>query len=91
MAIIMRSCKFYCILIIGGLFLIPHLKARDSAKPDRKYVKEIKKLADHPKIKQAFKRIEELESTTHDKLVYITEIPEPPFMESIRAKSFSKL
>ncbi|SVC10595.1 uncharacterized protein METZ01_LOCUS263449, partial [marine metagenome] len=40
MAIIMRSCKFYCILVIGGLFLISHLKASDSAKPDRKYVKE---------------------------------------------------
>ncbi len=91
MSIIMRSCKFYCILVIGGSFLLPHLKAVDSAKPDRKYVKEIKQLADHPKIKQAFKRIVELESTTHDNLVYLTEIPAPPFKESDRAKAFADL
>ena len=91
MSIIMRSCKFYCILVIGGSFLLPHLKAVDSAKPDRKYVKEIKQLADHPKINQAFKRIVELESTTHDNLVYLTEIPAPPFKESDRAKAFADL
>jgi acetylornithine deacetylase/succinyl-diaminopimelate desuccinylase-like protein len=91
MAIIIRSYKFYYLLAIVGFFLIPHLKAGDSVKPDRKYVKEIKKLADHPKIKKAFKRVVELESTTHNNLIYLTEIPAPPFKESVRAKAFADL
>ena len=33
----------------------------------------------------------ELESTTHDNLVYLTEIPAPPFKESDRAKAFADL
>jgi len=58
---------------------------------ESKYKSEIKKLALSQKVKVALKRIDELEDVTHQNLVYLTEIPAPPFNEQKRAQAFYEL
>lgn len=59
--------------------------------PDEKYVKEVKKLLKKKKIQDAFEYIDILEPRTLKDLVYLTEIPAPPFEEEKRAEAFRDL
>src|SRR5690625_2487750 len=55
------------------------------------FTKEIEQLADLPKIRKAFKKIEDLDEQSLEELIMLTEIPAPPFKEEKRAKVFKKL
>lgn len=58
---------------------------------DKKYSKEIGKLAGNKKVQQAFEIIQgQMDETTQD-LITLTEILAPPFMEEQRGKAFAKL
>jgi acetylornithine deacetylase/succinyl-diaminopimelate desuccinylase-like protein len=50
---------------------------------------EIRRLAEHDVIREAFRVIEGLEPRTMEDLVTLTEVPAPPFMEDERARLFA--
>ncbi|MEH6306925.1 M20/M25/M40 family metallo-hydrolase [Olivibacter sp. CPCC 100613] len=56
-----------------------------------KYVKEIAKLVDNKKVKQAFECINSLEPETKSNHILLTEIPAPPFKEKLRGEKFAKM
>ena len=58
---------------------------------EQEYLDEMRALAEHPRIRAAFERIEELEPWTMENLITITEIPAPPFMEDERAEAFLEM
>jgi len=74
---------FFSGSLIFSQEIIPSIKS--------KYIIEIKKLAEEPKIKAAFKKIDKLEKNTQENLIFLTEIPAPPFNEYKRAEAFAKL
>ncbi len=55
------------------------------------YKQEIKKLAQQKKVLAAFSIIDELEPATLQDHIRLTEIPAPPFKESVRAAAYKKL
>jgi len=55
------------------------------------FTKEIQKLADKKNVKDAFAVIDQLEKTTLQEHILLTEIPAPPFMEMTRALKFSAM
>ena len=62
----------------------------ENLKVDDIYVKNIKKIANHNKVKKAFKYIIDVEDKTNKNLIELTEIEAPPFKEKKRAKEFSE-
>ena len=62
----------------------------ENLKVDDIYVKNIKKIANHNKVKKAFKYIIDVEDKTNKNLIELTEIEAPPFKEEKRAKEFSE-
>ena len=56
----------------------------------KKMEQELTKLANHPKIKKAFQTIEDLESLTISRHIELTEIPAPPFKETLRGLAVKK-
>lgn len=81
------------VIYIGLVILILNILCAQTDLPliDKKYTNEIEKLAKHPKIKNAFDRIDALEESTLNNLIYLTEIPAPPFKEEKRATAFADL
>ena len=55
------------------------------------YIKQIEKLSKKKNIVAAMAHIDELEGVSHKDLIYLTEIPAPPFKESERATAFLKM
>ena len=53
--------------------------------------KEMQEIMQHTKIKQAFNEIEAMEESNIQRLIKLTEIPAPPFMEEVRAAEFVTL
>ena len=47
---------------------------------------QMAELAQRPEVREAFSIIEALEPAAIDQLIELTEIPAPPFAESVRAK-----
>ncbi len=58
---------------------------------NEKYVKEVKKLLKNKKIQDAFEYIDILEPRTLRDLIFLTELPAPPFKENKRADAFRDL
>ncbi|SVB27436.1 uncharacterized protein METZ01_LOCUS180290, partial [marine metagenome] len=54
------------------------------------YLEEANTLATHPTVVEAFGRIEALDSWSLDRLIELTEIPAPPFMETVRGQRFAE-
>lgn len=52
---------------------------------------EIANLADLPAVREAFRIIEAQDGRTQDELVFLTEIPSPPFQETERARAFAEM
>lgn len=52
---------------------------------------EVAELMAHPSIQEAFRVIEALDTRTQGDLIYLTEIPAPPFQEEERARAFAEL
>jgi tripeptide aminopeptidase len=57
----------------------------------KRYEREVNALLQNKEVKAAFKMILELEPQTRRDLITLTEIPAPPFKESVRAKRFSEM
>ena len=55
------------------------------------YDQEVRDLLSRPAVARAMEFILELEPRTEEDLVYLTEIPAPPFMEGERAVAFARL
>lgn len=58
---------------------------------DKTYRDEIIALAKKPLVKKAFAHIKEIDGETIKDLIYLTEIPAPPFKEEARGIAFSKM
>ncbi len=66
---------------------IPSALAGQSGAQDR----EVRELLARPDVARAMDVIRDLEPRTQDDLIYLTEIPAPPFKEGERAKAYAKL
>jgi acetylornithine deacetylase/succinyl-diaminopimelate desuccinylase-like protein len=58
---------------------------------EREYAREMDELLAHPRVQAAFDRVEALDPWGMERLVEITEIPAPPFMEEERARHYAGL
>lgn len=78
--------------LVLAAFLLPNMiKAQESQGIEKKYTKEIDRLAKAKKVQTAFTLIEEQEDQTMKDLVTLTEILAPPFGEDKRGKVFAKM
>lgn len=82
--------------IFTGLVLATFLfsgmsNAQESSQIDKKYTKEIDKLAKAKKVQTAFSLITEQEDQTMKDLVTLTEVLAPPFGEDKRGKVFASM
>nr|WP_299073397.1 M20/M25/M40 family metallo-hydrolase [uncultured Allomuricauda sp.] len=59
--------------------------------PEKSYIKEIKKLGERKAVKEAFAIVDDIENETNKDLIVLTEIPAPPFKESVRAEKFKSM
>lgn len=65
--------------------------AQDDTEIDKKYTKEVERLAKKKQIKEAFGHIKaQMDQTTED-LITLTEVLAPPFMEDEKGKVFAKM
>ncbi len=66
----------------------PGLSAQDA---EARYTGEMESLMANPRIREAFQRVERLDPWSMERLVELTEIPAPPFMEDERAERYAEL
>ncbi|WP_055393969.1 M20/M25/M40 family metallo-hydrolase [Flagellimonas eckloniae] len=59
--------------------------------PEKSYIKEIIKLGERKAVKKAFAIVDDIENETNKDLIVLTEIPAPPFKESVRAEKFKSM
>jgi len=59
--------------------------------PGAEYVDEVQRLVGHPAVESALARVEALDPWAMERLLELTEIPAPPFMEEERARRFAEL
>ena len=76
--------------IIFGVALI-YFGCNSIVAQKQDYAKKIEGIAAKDKVKRAFQLIDAIESQTEADLIFLTEIPAPPFLESERAMAFKKL
>lgn len=77
------------ILSLLSLLLLP--LASFAQTPDTQYVDEARELANRPVIREAFRLVEEFDAWALERLIELTEIPAPPFMETERGIRFAEL
>lgn len=78
------------ILIISGLFTQPAM-AQESTEIDKKYIKEVERLAKKKQVEEAFVHIKSQMDQTEKDLITLTEVLAAPFMEDERGKVFAKM
>ncbi len=78
-------------LALAALLLPNFTHAQEGVKIEKKYTKEIDKLAKAKKVKTAFTLITEQENQTMKDLVTLTEVLAPPFGEDKRGKVFASM
>ncbi len=72
--------------------LAPGLSAQTTPQEDQDYESEIRRIAEEEAVRMAFREIEELTARRwREDLIYLTEIPAPPFREERRARAFAEL
>lgn len=81
---------------VGILFLLIIINAnliyaQDIPQANKTYTKEIKKLGNQKAIQHALQIIDDIESETSSDLILLTEIPAPPFKETVRAVKFKSM
>lgn len=81
---------------VGILFLLIIINAnliyaQDIPQTTKTYTKEIKKLGGQKAIQHALQIVDDIESETNSDLILLTEIPAPPFKETIRAEKFKSM
>ena len=82
--------KIYLGIVTAGLFFNFGL-AQDDLTIEKKYTKEIDRLAKAKKVKTAFSYIENQKNETTENHITLTEILAPPFKEDNRGAAFSKM
>lgn len=58
---------------------------------EKEYTKEIDKLVKNKRVLKAFEAIDAMDGKSVEELIYLTEIPAPPFKEEQRAVAFSEM
>lgn len=53
--------------------------------------REVRALAEHPRVRAAFRAVEALEPRTSREHIELTQIPAPPFMEEVRARHYLEM
>ncbi|WP_431160472.1 M20/M25/M40 family metallo-hydrolase [Flagellimonas beolgyonensis] len=77
-------------LLALGIFS-SSLLAQESATVDKKYTKEVEKLAKAKQVQAAFKTIADQKDETTQNLITLTEVLAPPFKEAERGKVFADM
>ncbi|MCZ6522145.1 MAG: M20/M25/M40 family metallo-hydrolase [Bacteroidetes bacterium] len=85
------SIFLYCLYALITNVKVLGQDVQDTYVADVEYTKEINKLLRNKKIKSAFELVDIMDPRSMRDLVYLTEIPAPPFMEGIRAVAFRDL
>jgi acetylornithine deacetylase/succinyl-diaminopimelate desuccinylase-like protein len=81
---------FLCLpLVWSGL--IPCSGPAQEVSVEERYEAEVRRLAERPLVREAFRIIEALEPRTMDDHVALTQVPAPPFGEEERARAFAEL
>lgn len=81
---------------VGVLFLLIIINAnliyaQNIPQATKTYNKEIKKLGSQKAIQHALQVVVDIESETNSDLILLTEIPAPPFKETVRAEKFKSM
>jgi tripeptide aminopeptidase len=87
----MKSFYLALALFFYSFTLIAQTKKSESSLVDDVYTKEIRKVAEQKNVKDAFIVIDNLEPVTQKELIMLTEIPAPPFMETVRGLKFKAM
>jgi tripeptide aminopeptidase len=58
---------------------------------EARYREEMEALASHPGVREAMAYLEEMEPRSLDDLIWLNEIPAPPFMEEERAEAYAEM
>jgi tripeptide aminopeptidase len=69
----------------------PPQRAVTTPTVDPAYLQEMEAIGADPRVREAFAYIESLEEPSVQDLVYLTEIPAPPFMEEARAAAYAEM
>ncbi|GAB3264057.1 M20/M25/M40 family metallo-hydrolase [Larkinella harenae] len=77
--------------LLLGCFSTSFLYAQETASIDKRYMDEIKALANRPAVKTVFQTFTELEPQTKQDLITLTEIPAPPFKEEAKARKYAAM
>jgi acetylornithine deacetylase/succinyl-diaminopimelate desuccinylase-like protein len=77
-------------LLCATLILLPASPSRAQTIEER-YRDEVRSLVVESSVADALARVEALDAWTMERLVELTEIPAPPFMEEARARRFAEL
>ena len=75
----------------GGEPETPGQRPMSTPTIDPTYLQEVEAIAADPRIREAFAFIQALEEPSVQDLIYLTEIPAPPFMEEARAAAFAEM
>lgn len=87
-AIISQSA--ICLTLMLWSNLTP-ISGQEKISAQENYQKEVKTMANKKAIKSAFKFLEERDNQTIEELIFLTEIPAPPFKEMKRAETFKAM
>ncbi|UWX54725.1 hypothetical protein NYZ99_18165 [Maribacter litopenaei] len=82
--------KIYLMTLMSFIF-VTISNGQDDISIDKKYTKEIERLAKNKKVKYAFGYIEEQRQQTTEDYIALTEILAAPFKENDRGIAFAKL
>ena len=71
----------------------PGVDQEEGAQPalDAAYEEEMREILSHTQVQEAMAYLEGIEARSLDDLVYLNEIPAPPFMEEVRATAFAEM
>lgn len=81
-------------ILIAPLFLYEAVEAADQLQDSGQKTdieEQVKGLAEHPLITEAFRFIEEYDKQTVQNQIHLNEIPAPPFMEEKRAQRYAEM
>ena len=82
---------YVTLVLLGGLQVVT-VSAQSKTELKREdYTKQVEILIKNKQVKEAFVTIDNLEPITRKEHIELTEVPAPPFKESVRAQAYKKL
>ena len=85
------SLKFYTAILICLLLITANIYGQTELIANKKEHKEINKLVKKKSVQLALKTIDDIDNETITNMIVLTEIPAPPFKETVRAKKFVEM